>query len=139
VTIPINRVVAFLGPWIALVSTAITTWLIAHVNILGIPGIDHANTATYVAGALTALITAGLQALGGWAWLKGHHIQLQGDAEVAAAALAPVPYEPERETALDEDAELADPNVSDEEEFASPPPPDESNTPVQPSQEVPGA
>ena len=135
--IPINRVVAFLGPWIALVSTAITTWLIAHVNVLGIPGLDHANTATYVAGALTALVTAGLQALGGWAWLKGHHIQLQGDAAVAAAALAPVPYQ--AGDTLDEDAELADPNVSDSEEFASPPPPDETNMPVQPSQEFPGA
>jgi len=124
--IPINRVVAFLGPWITLVSTAITTWLVAHVNVLGIPGLDHANTATYIAGALTALITAGLQALGGWAWLKGHHLEIVGDAQVTAAALQEVPPPAAMasltDTITDEDVEAADADVPDEEELAAPPP-----------------
>lgn len=76
--IPVNRVIAFLGPPIAAISAAASAWLVAKVNILSIPGLDKANVATYVAGGLTALIVAGLHALGGLAWFKGHHILLQG-------------------------------------------------------------
>lgn len=78
--IPPNRVVAFAGPYIAFAASAVAAWLIAKVNVLGIPGLDQQNVATWIAGGLTALIVAGLHALGGWGWLKGHHIELAADS-----------------------------------------------------------
>jgi uncharacterized membrane protein YedE/YeeE len=88
--IPINRIVTFVGPIIAAISTAIATWLIAKVNVLGIPGLDQNNLQTYLAAGLTAILLAGLHALGGWSWLKGHHILL---AEGVVTPPDPVPDE----------------------------------------------
>jgi hypothetical protein len=79
---PTNRIVAFLGPYIAVVSGAAAAWLIAKVNVLSIPGLDQANLATWVAGSLTAIITAGLAWLGHSKWLTGHHIELAAQADV---------------------------------------------------------
>lgn len=79
--LPTNRIVTFLGPTIALVATAVATWLVAKVNVLAIPGLDQANVQTYVAAGLTALLGAALHALGGWGWLKGHHILIGEDAD----------------------------------------------------------
>jgi hypothetical protein len=75
--IPIDRVVAWLGPLIATVSAAFVTWLLTKVNLLGIPGLDKANLQTYVTAGVTFLAVAGLHALGGWKWLRGRHILLE--------------------------------------------------------------
>lgn len=75
--IPLNRIVAFAGPYISVISGALAAWLVAKLNVLAIPGLDQANLATWIAGAITALLTAGLTWLGHSKWLKGHHIQLQ--------------------------------------------------------------
>lgn len=100
--IPIERIVAFFGPYITVISAAIATWLVAKVNVLGLPGLDQHNTATWIAAAITFAITAGLHALGGWAWLKGRHIELQGDSGVRiqeAAAAATKQHFPPAQTA----------------------------------------
>lgn len=129
--IPLNRVVAFAGPYVSVIAGGIAAWLVARANVLGIPGLDEANTATWIAGALTALLTAGLSWLGHSTWLRGHHIMLAADGAATAAAI--------RSTAAPagEDGDLEDPDLdpdgdlpSDEEEFAAPP----SAAPVQPSQ-----
>lgn len=86
--IPTNRIVAFIGPAIAFASSTVAAWLIAKVNVLGLPGLDQANVATWIAAGLTAALVAGLHALGGWKWLKGHHIEL-----AAADVLDQVPDE----------------------------------------------
>lgn len=97
----LNRVVAFLGPYISVVAGGIAAWLVARVNVGGIPGLDKANLATEIAAGLTFLLTAGLSWLGHSKWLKGHHIVLQGDAAVAVAAVAssggPVELDPQHE------------------------------------------
>lgn len=75
--IPINRLIAFIGPVIAVISASVAAWLISVVNVLGIPGLDKSNLATYIAAAITWVIVTALHAIGGLAWFKGHHIVLQ--------------------------------------------------------------
>lgn len=88
--LPLNRVVAFVGPLITLIAGGIAAFLVAQVNILGIPGLDKSNVATWIAAALTFLVTAGLHALGGMAWFKGHHILMQqGDPNGQAGPIVP--------------------------------------------------
>ena len=122
--IPLNRLVAFAGPYISILSGIVATWLIAKANALGIPGLDQDDLAQQVAAALTFTLVAVLTWLGSAQWLKGHHVQLAGDAAVQAAAIAVAAPEavevlpdPEHEEliALGEDL------PTDEEEFAVPP------------------
>jgi hypothetical protein len=68
---PINRVVAFAGPYIAILSGALADWLIVHVHLLGL----FHTTSTQVAGAITQIAVFGLTALLVWA---GHHKWLTG-------------------------------------------------------------
>jgi hypothetical protein len=83
VKISADRIVAFVGPYIGLVAAAVAAWLVAKLNVLGLPGLDEKNTETFLAAALTFGIAAGLHALGSWQWLKGRHIEI-------ANATAPV-------------------------------------------------
>lgn len=137
VRLQFNRFVTFIKPWINLGAGAIAAWLVAKANVLGIPGLDQENTATWVAGALVWGLTTGVTQLGDLKWIKGHHISIEADATVTAAALHPVPPDEALEDLAgvhDPEVESASADVSDEDELAAPPPPDESNTPVQPSQ-----
>jgi hypothetical protein len=121
VRIPLNRVVAFVGPYISIVAGGVAAWLASKLNVLGLPGLDQQNLATYVAAGLTFALTAGLTWLGHQKWLTGHHIVLAAEAEVQAAAIAAPtspPVGPPDLAPTIEGEEL----VSDEEEFASPPP-----------------
>ena len=81
---PLNRWVAFLGPHISWVAGLIAAWLVAKVNLPQFPGLDQANVATLIAGALTFAVVSGLTWLGHQKWLKGHHIELAA-ANVLAA------------------------------------------------------
>lgn len=136
--LPLNRFVAFVKPGLNLLAAGIAAWLVAKANVLGIPGLDEANTATWIAAGLTGLLTQGALQIGDLKWLKGHHITIEADAAVTAAALAPVAPEVAiaelTETLVDPEADAASPDVPDEAEFASPPP-DETNNPTQPSQD----
>jgi hypothetical protein len=122
--IPFNRLVSFAGPYISLFAGAIATWLVAKANVLGIDGLEQSDLAQQIASALTFTLAAGLTWLGQSQWLKGHHLQLVGDASVQAAALAvagPPPVDlaadPEHDALLSWGEDLPD----DEDEFASPP------------------
>jgi len=125
-TIPLNRLVAFAGPYISIAAGAITAWLLAKVNITGIPGLDQDNLTTGIAGGLTFALTAGLSWLGQQQWLKGHHIEMAANAQVTAAALTPAPAEvalPLTTGEVDDpEAANAAADVPDEEELAAPPP-----------------
>lgn len=78
--VPLNRVVAFVGPYISLAAGGAAAWVVAKANLLGVPGLDQANVATYLTGAGTWALTSGLSALGHSQWLKGHHILLASDS-----------------------------------------------------------
>lgn len=68
---PVNRVVAFAGPYIAILSGALADWLIVHVHLLSL----FHTTNTQVAGAITQISVFGLTALLVWLgqqkWLTG--------------------------------------------------------------------
>jgi hypothetical protein len=81
---PLNRFIAFVKPYINLLAGALAAYVVAKANVLGIPGLDEQNTATWVAGALVWLLTQGATQLGDLKWLKGHHIAL------ATASGAPI-------------------------------------------------
>jgi hypothetical protein len=71
VTVPINRIVAFAGPYVAVLSGAVADWLLVHVHLLEL----FHTTRTQVAGAITQLTVFGLTALLTWLgqqkWLTG--------------------------------------------------------------------
>lgn len=69
--IPINRLVAFAGPYISVLSGAIADWLLVHVHLLEL----FHTTKTQVAGAITQLVVFGITAFLVWA---GHHKWLTG-------------------------------------------------------------
>jgi hypothetical protein len=138
VTFPLNRVVAFAGPYISILAAAIAAWLVAKANVLGVKGLDQANVATQVAGALTFTLVAVLSWLGQSKWLTGHQLQLAGDAEVQAAALAAGTAAAPVDAPVDDEhlALLALPEdlPEDEVEFASQPPGIAPVTPQPPPQ-----
>lgn len=88
--IPINRVVAFVGPHVSWVSGVIAAWLVAKVNIAGIKGLDEANTATWIAGAITFVVTAGLTWFGHQKWLTGFQAWAYGVATGGPGVSTPV-------------------------------------------------
>jgi hypothetical protein len=134
---PLNRFITFIKPYINLAAGAIAAWLIAKANVLGIPGLgEHGNELQIgIAAALAWGVTQLATQMGDLKWLKGHHLALIGEAEVAAAAvqataaLPAVGIDAEHEAIMALEEELP----SDDDEFAAPPP-DETNVPIQPSQ-----
>jgi hypothetical protein len=82
VTVPINRIVAFAGPYIAVLSGAVADWLLVHVHLLEL----FHTTRTQVAGAVTQLTVFGLTALLAWLgqqkWLTGWQLHEQREQGV---------------------------------------------------------
>ena len=127
--IPLNRFIVFAKPYINVAAGAASAWLIAKVNVLGIPGLgDHQNEiATGLAAGAVALVTWGAAQLGDLKWLRGHHIELEGIAAVAGASAADI--HPAVEAAVDhatDDIPAGD-LPSDAQEFSSPPSPEASD------------
>lgn len=144
-SIPMNRVVAFLGPYISAAAGLAAAWLVAKVNVLGLPGLDEHNATTLISAGLTQVVVTGVTWLGHSKWLTGHHVTIEAEAKVQAAALtaatmptdppagAPVTGLPENlppEWSFDhhaaDDLEPGEGLVSDADEFASPPDGEES-------------
>lgn len=92
---PLNRVVAFLGPFLAIVSGALATWLIEHI-----PGlhIDKATLASNITAAIVFLVGAGGTFVMHHKWLSGWQAwehSLTDVANTAAPDLMPSgPYDP---------------------------------------------
>lgn len=123
--IPINRIVAFAGPYISVVAGGAATWLTAKANVLGIEDIGQDNLATQIGGGLTFTLVSILSWLGQSKWLTGHHLQMAADAQVHAAGLAaPLPSQPELPVELDHARliTLGEDLPSDEDERAALPP-----------------
>lgn len=87
--IPINRVVAFAGPYIAILSGAVADWLLVHVHLLSL----FHTSKTAVAGMITQTVVFGLTALLVWLgqhkWLTGW--QKWAYETAAAIEKTPVP------------------------------------------------
>jgi hypothetical protein len=138
--IPANRIVAFAGPYMSAAAGGIASWLVARVNIAGVPGLDQNNVKTGIAAAFTWLLVSALTWAGHSKWLTGHQIQMEADARISAAvvsqpAVAPASVEPVAAVApaaavapvaafAPPTADVIDVDLpSDEEEFAAPPSP----------------
>ena len=121
-TMPLNRFITFVKPYINLLAGAIAAFLIAKANVLGIPGLgEHGDELTVaIAGALAWLVTQGAAQLGDLKWLKGHQLQIVGDAQVQAALMTAQPLPAPAGAAQAESLYAFDENLpSDEEEFAT--------------------
>jgi hypothetical protein len=80
---PVNRIVAFLGPYISVISGALASWLLAQENVLGLFNLPRDQLAAAIAQGGIFLITTAVTWAGQHKWLTGHQI-------VLAAAAAPV-------------------------------------------------
>lgn len=65
----VNRIVAFLGPLIAVFAGAVVTWLFTHVHFLSI--FEHDQAQGWVEQGLVFLVTSVLVWLGESKWLDG--------------------------------------------------------------------
>lgn len=117
---PLNRFIAFVKPYINLAAGAVAAFLVAKANVLGIPGLDEQNTATWVAGALVWLLTQGATQLGDLKWLRGHHIELAAAAQTAVAAATAATDHPN--TDGDDGDDQLPAELVDTEPHADPPP-----------------
>lgn len=88
--LPLNRVVAFFGPIIAVVAGSIATWLLAHVDVLGVLP-SHDVLAKTIAAGLTFIVVTLVTWLGQSGWLKGHRLSMQVEGMLNEAILRPSP------------------------------------------------
>ncbi len=69
--IPINRIVAWVGPFLAIAAGFVATWLFANVQVFGSLGIGHDAVANAIVKAATFAVSAGVVWLGHQKWLSG--------------------------------------------------------------------
>jgi hypothetical protein len=82
---PLNRIIAFFGPYISIVAGALASWLLVHVHVLGLFHLQHDGLSTAIAQGTVFLLTALLSWAGSSKWLTGHQIMLQQGVTAAAA------------------------------------------------------
>ena len=56
--IPSNRIVAFAGPYVSALAGGIASWLVARVNIAGLPGLEREQLKTGPPPRLTWLLVS---------------------------------------------------------------------------------
>jgi hypothetical protein len=74
--VPLNRIVAFLGPYISVASGVAASWLLVNVHLLGLFHVQHDGLASAIAQGAVLLLVSGLTWLGQSKWLTGHHIYM---------------------------------------------------------------
>jgi hypothetical protein len=83
---PLNRIVAFFGPYIAIGSGILASWLLVHIHLLGLFHLQHDGLASAIAQGLTLLLVSLLTWAGQSKWLTGHHIAMTLAAQGTTAA-----------------------------------------------------
>jgi hypothetical protein len=58
--VPLNRVVAFLGPYISVASGVAASWLLVNVHLLGLFHVQHDGLASAIAQGAVLLLVSGL-------------------------------------------------------------------------------
>lgn len=113
---PLNRVVAFLGPYISLLAGFISTWLITNVSLFNTLNVSNDDVLKTVTELVVFAVVSGLTWLGQRKWLNGHIRWEAGQQEIEKAAVAgyaaslppaPAPTPPE-DTVYDEEAAKAE-------------------------------
>jgi hypothetical protein len=69
---PLNRIVAFAGPYISLLSGAAASWLVVNIEVLGSLHLGQSQVANGIAYVVTAALGAAIPHLGMQKWLDGH-------------------------------------------------------------------
>lgn len=69
--LPVNRIVAFAGPYIAILSGAVADWLIVHVHLFSLFHTTSSSITKWLTQALVFALTAGLVWAGQQKWLTG--------------------------------------------------------------------
>lgn len=77
-TFPLNRVVAFLGPYVAVASGAVADWLLVHVHFLALFHTTHNQIASAISQVLVFGITTLVVWLGHQKWLEGYQVWAYG-------------------------------------------------------------
>lgn len=72
--LPIDRFVAFIGPYIAVAGGAVANWLLVHIHLLGTFHLTSNGFGKDITQVLVFGITAILIWLGHQKWLEGRHI-----------------------------------------------------------------
>jgi ABC-type multidrug transport system fused ATPase/permease subunit len=71
VGLPLNKLVAFAGPYISVISGALATWLLTHVNFLSLFEFSNAQVAESITQLVVFAIVSGVTWLGQQKWLNG--------------------------------------------------------------------
>jgi len=87
---PVNRIVAFLGPYIAIASGVVTDWLLVHVHLLALFHTTHEQIASTITQVVVFGLTALLVWLGQQKWLEGWQ-RFERTATAPPATAAPPP------------------------------------------------
>jgi len=113
--VPINRVVAFAGPYISILSGAVADWLLVHVHLLSDFHTTKGTIVNLVTQGLVFGLTAILTWLGHQKWLTGWQAAearqggtMATEAPEPTAPPEPTVTEPEPEDEPTPDAEPAD-------------------------------
>jgi hypothetical protein len=99
--LPINRIVAFAGPYIAILSGAVVDWLFVHLHFLTNWHTNASSITKWLTQALVFGLTSLLVWLGQQKWLQGW-IAWESRA-IKGIAATPVPEEAQKQ--LDKQAE----------------------------------
>lgn len=91
---PLNRVLTIARGPINVAAGSVASWLLVHVHLLGLFHLQHDGLSAGIAQGLIFLLTAVLTDRGIAQWVKGHHIALEAQSLVAAAAAQPVQVTP---------------------------------------------
>lgn len=86
--IPLNRIVTFVGPYVAVASGAIAAWLLTHLHVLSMFHLTDDQAAKAISQLTVFAITAGLTWLGHQKWLTGHQIELAAAVKAASERTA---------------------------------------------------
>ncbi len=69
--LPLNRIVAFLGPYVAIGSGIVATWLTSHLHVLATFHITNNQVANVISQAVVFGVSALVVWLGHQKWLTG--------------------------------------------------------------------
>jgi hypothetical protein len=96
--LPINRIVAFAGPYIAILSGAVVDWLFVHLHFLTNWHTNASSITKWLTQALVFGLTSLLVWLGQQSWLRGwiEWEKKHGPGILEGIAATPVPEAPKQ-------------------------------------------
>lgn len=81
--LPLNRLIAFAGPYIAVISGVVADWLVVHVHVLSTFHVGNNDVANAVSQIIVFGVTAFVVWLGHQKWLDGYQAWAYHNAPAA--------------------------------------------------------